>query len=297
MPVQTIARLAQAAATSLASGRGPIAAAGRAGPRAGRLREPRAVGEPNCTPLPDARHARAAARRPTSPAAAAAPRAGRGAARRRDALKRGARALGQRRRPTRKLHAWTTPPATRRRSPAAAAAPPLRAVAAPRPRRRRGVGPRDRARLRPRPGRVGRERDHHAGRRALLDARGRPHEAHVLLIPSSPSPCTKTLISYVAAAPGAARHQLKPRTPPRRRGPGLRRAPRARPSGRQLVEFAARRRSAAAPPPSRRRRRARARGPRRRARWPCRPAANPEIRDVGLRYSSPLEPPRLSSTR
>ncbi|CAH0370287.1 unnamed protein product, partial [Pelagomonas calceolata] len=62
-----------------------------------------------------------------------------------------------------------------------AAAPPLRAVAAPRPRRRRGAGPRDRALVCPGPGRVGRQRNHHAGRRALLDARGRPHEAHVLL--------------------------------------------------------------------------------------------------------------------
>ena len=87
--------------------------------------------------------------------------------------------------------------------PATAAAPPLRAVAAPRPRRRRGAGPRDRARIRPGSRRMGRQPHHHARRRALLDARGRPHEAHVLLIPSSP--------------PRVLRHSFLTSPPPRER--------------------------------------------------------------------------------
>ena len=104
-------------------------------------------------------------------------------------------------------HCQTGRPSTPHVRAATAAAPPLRAVAAPRPRRRRAAGPRDRALIRSGPGRVGRERDHHAGRRALLDARGRPHEAHVLLtlfppprvlrhsLLTSPSPRERLVIS------------------------------------------------------------------------------------------------------
>ena len=145
---------------------------------------------------------------------------------------RQARAAGFPRRARAELGRPPGRPRRRRRAgdvrAATAAAPPLRAVAAPRPRRRRGAGPRgrprgkstpstrrlrvpltavkhtgDRAQLRPGSGRVGRERDHHAGRRALLDARGRPHEAHVLLTPSSP--------------PRVLRHSLLTSPPPRER--------------------------------------------------------------------------------